>query len=154
MPRSRNFLDAIMSRSGSRAVVVNQICAGAFHPAFFKSCPGFFRQHPGHRFAQEVLADAVAELHRAGNAEHELDQAMIEERHEVVHAERHGVTVFRAQTARNCLAHHVLVRPVLEIAPERVIHDGCVLPQVEKAQIERVRVAFDAKAVRQATAGH
>src|SRR5215469_14087056 len=76
---------------------------------------------PAHRLAQQDLGDAVADLHRARHAEHELDKAMIEEGIEMVEPETRRLAILGAKAAGRRLAVDVLIGAVTQEAAERVV---------------------------------
>src|SRR4029434_6308104 len=100
--RRHHVTDAVETAAGEPDVRW-RIPAGLLHPH-----SRLLGKDPRHRGAQESLGDAVPDLVVAGDPEHELDEAVVEERVESLEPEVSGVPVLGAKAAGGGLPEEIL----------------------------------------------
>src|SRR5215469_14850597 len=92
----RRPIDAALAE-GTRGDEIAQLLEPrAGEPAMGRGVPPGLLDARARLLAQQDLGDAVADLHRARHAEHELDKAMIEEGIEMVEPETRRLAILGA----------------------------------------------------------
>src|SRR5437867_2458552 len=83
-------------------------------PCLLDACTRLLRQDTPHCLPQQMLSDAVSDLHMSGHPKHELEQPVIEEWIDVHQSKCEAITVLCAQATGSGFAKDILVGSILQ----------------------------------------
>src|SRR5262249_26792596 len=107
---------------------------------------------PSHRLAKQMLGNAVPDLITRGHTEHELHEAMVEERPVHLEVERCALAIRGPEATGRRFSENVLIRSIFQIAPKRMVHHRLESAEIEEVGLDSVHIPTKARLVGQTAA--